>query len=271
MKQNLWAVVLWVLCGSLGAAWAQETPPADDTDSIPVKSESEKKDQKNDDDDDKKERDPRRKITYSSIGLTRASTDFDNLGKPINLSAVLGIRVPKLDIISAEIDLSTTLIPGENDGRTASSGGLGGGGGGGLFDPILGGGGGGGEEAQAGNFTRSPDDLLLNTIGVFGVLRSPGDFYAVGKYGFRYIQSTIQELQEEASGTAYVVGGGYRYGEDGGVELTYSKYSDFIDYFSLVVTYGFGGDDEEDKIKRKMDGEIVEDKIEDGIEDEANK
>lgn len=233
-------IVATMLSWTAGAQESQTSETPETTDTVPVQSAADDEDKDKDKKDDDKDRDPRSNVTYSSFGLTRASTDFDNLGKPINLSAVLGIRVPTLELISAEIDLSTTLIPGENDGRTASSGGLGGGGGG-LLDPILGGGGDEGE-APAGNFTQSSDDLLLNTIGVFGVLRSPGDFYAVGKYGFRYIQSSIQELQEEASGTAYAIGGGYRYGSDGGVELTYSKYSDFIDYISLVVTYGFGSD-----------------------------
>lgn len=232
------AMVSW----TAGAQESQASEAPETTDTVPVQSAADDEGNDKDKKDDDKDRDPSRRITYSSIGLTRASTDFDNLGKPINLSAVLGIRVPTLEIISAEIELSTTLIPGENDGRTSGGGLGGGGGGGGLLDPILGGGDEGGGSAPAGNFTQRPDDLLLNTIGVFGVVRSPGDFYAVGKYGFRYIQSSIQELQEEASGTAYVLGGGYRYGEDGGVELTYSKYSDFIDYISLVVTYGFGSD-----------------------------
>lgn len=243
------SVALLLIVAAL-AAWTvnAEEPAAsaasETTDTVPVKSEADDKARDRDEDKDD-QRDSSRKVTYSSIGLTRVSTDFDNLGKPINLSAVLGIRVPTLEFISAEIDLSTTLIPGENDGRTASSGGTLGGGNGGILDPIFGGGADDGGEAPVGNFTQRPDDLLLNTIGVFGVLRSPGDFYAVGKYGFRYIQSSLQEFQEEASGKAYVLGGGYRYNEDGGVELTYSKYSDLIDYVSLVVTYGFGGDDDD--------------------------
>lgn len=242
MKRLSVALLLIVAAIASWTAQAQESQASEapeTTDTVPVK---EAADDESKDKDNGEDRDPSRNVTYSSIGLTRASTDFDNLGKPINLGAVLGIRVPTLDFISAEIDLSTTIIPGENDGRTASGGNLGGGGGGGILDPIFGGGGDEGSGAPSGNFTRRADDLFLNTVGVFGVLRSPGEFYAVGKYGYRYINSSIEELQEEASGTAYAIGGGYRYGSDGGVELTYSRYSDLIDYISLVVTYGFGGD-----------------------------
>ena len=286
MKRHLAAGLWWALALVPVIGFAQE-PASEPTasnpdqaaadsdqtaDSIPVKSDADedKKDDGKDDDDD---RDESRKVTYSSIGLTRASTDFDNLGEAINLSAVLGIRVPTVEFISAEIDLSTTLIPGEN--TLESSGVLGGGGGTPCVLPGVPPGcvDNGGGSAPTGNNTQSRDDLLLNTVGVFGVLRSPGTFYGVGKYGYRYIQSTIQELQEEASGTAYALGAGYRYGSDGGVEIMYTKYSDFIDYISLTVTYGFGGDDEEvdNKVKKKMEGEIVEDRIEDGIEDDANK
>jgi hypothetical protein len=81
---------------------------------------------------------------------------------------------------------------------------------------------------------------------VFAVLRSQGQFYAVGKLGYRFINSSIEEIQEgdDKSGTAYAGGGGYRWGKSlSGVELMYTKYSDQIDYIGFNVAYGFGGRD----------------------------
>lgn len=194
-------------------------------------------------------------VTYSGIGLSRVSTDFDNLSEAINLDGVLGIRVPTIDWVAAEIGVSATVIPGDNDGRTASSGGgLGGGGGGGtcvipgvLPPGCTTGGGGGGGSSSTGNFTRSEQDYGVNILSVQLVLKNPGLFYGVGKAGYRYINSNLEEFSEKASGNAYALGVGYRYNENGGVELLYSKYSDLLDGITLSVSYGFGKD--EDRFK----------------------
>ncbi len=186
-------------------------------------------------------------VSYSGIGLSRVSTDFDNLDEAINLDFVLGIRVPTINWISAEINFATTIIPGENKGQP-SGGGFGGGG-----DPCIfpgfppgcveGGGGGSGSSSQGKN-TRSRNDLQMNNIGVFAVLRSPGKFYGLGKVGYRYVNTSIEEIQEggDKGGTAYGLGGGYRWGKGlSGVELLYVDYSKDLEYIGFNIAYGFGG------------------------------
>lgn len=177
-------------------------------------------------------------VSYSSVGLTRVSADFDNLKEAINLDFGIGIRVPTINWISAEINFSQTIIPGENTGQPSS--GLGGGGAcGGLLQPPCPSGGG-----SQGNNTRTSDDLGMTNLGVFAVLRSPGQFYAVGKLGYRYINSSIPEIQEggDKSGTAYGAGIGYRWGKSlSGVEILYTKYSEQLDYLGFNIAYGFGG------------------------------
>ncbi len=184
-------------------------------------------------------------ISYSGIGLSRVKADFENLKEAVNLDFALGIRIPTVNWISAEIGFSTTISPGENEGPPPG-GGLGGG------DPCIipgvppgcvegGGGGGGGSQ---GKFTQSQNDLQMNNIGVFAVLRSPGQFYGLGKAGYRFINTNIEEIQEgdDKSGAAWALGGGYRWGTGlSGVELIYMDYSDDLEYIGFNVAYGFGG------------------------------
>ncbi len=187
---------------------------------------------------DKKRDDP----TYSAIRLTSVSTDFDNLGSAVNLGFTIGIKIPKLSFLAAEIDLSSTLIPGENSGSGGVIGGGNGNGSGscdpasellGLCTPNEGGGNGGGSA----NNTSDGDDLRLNTVGIFATGRTPGNFYATGRVGYRFVESTIDELNEEQTGSAWGVGAGYRYSAKGLVELTYTQYGSDLSYLSLVVAY----------------------------------
>lgn len=173
-------------------------------------------------------------VSYSGIGLSRVKADFDNLKEAVNLDFALGIRIPTINFISAEIGFSTTIIPGENEG--GQGGGFGGGGCGGVLQPSC-------PEGSQGRVTQTNDDLQMNNIGVFAVVRSPGRFYALGKLGYRYINTNIQEIQEgERSGTAYALGGGYRWGTGlSGVELIYMDYSEDLEYIGFNVAYGFGG------------------------------
>ncbi|MEK6806112.1 MAG: hypothetical protein AABY95_05635 [Pseudomonadota bacterium] len=175
-------------------------------------------------------------VTYSAIGISRVSTDFDNLEPAINLTFVQGIKIPTIDWIAAEIDFGVTIIPGENS--NSSSGGSSGGGG----LPIIGGGGGGG-----GTQTQQPEDLSVFNIGVFGVLKSPPEwfygFYGKAKLGYSYVQANLEEFNENNSGTAFGGGAGWQYSRKGGVEFLYTKYSDQLDYLGFSVSYGFGGND----------------------------
>jgi hypothetical protein len=175
-------------------------------------------------------------VTYSGIGLSKVSSDFDNLDDAINLDVALGIRIPTVNWFAMEVALAFTVVPGEN--RGAASCGVSGGDGG---LPIIGGGGSGSSSCEEG--TRSSNDLQMNNVGVFGVLRSPGKYYLVGKYGFRYITSSIDEIEEgdDQSGTAYAGGVGYRWGRGlSGVELVYNRYSSQLDYIGFNIAYGFG-------------------------------
>lgn len=208
---------------AVAPAWAQDKS-AD-------KQKSEKKDKKKKDKDEDEDENPAREVTYSGIGLSRVSTDFDNIDSAVNLGAVLGLRVPTISWISAEIDFTATIIPGENQG---GGGAVVGGNCGGLLQPPC-----------PGNNTASGEDFAMNGIGVSGVLRSPGRFFGTAKYGYRYLQSTLRELDEERSGAAWSVGGGWRWGESlSGVELLYTNYAEGIDFIALALTFGFYTKDE---------------------------
>lgn len=189
-------------------------------------------------------------LTYSGITLSSVMTDFDNLDDPINLGAVLGIRIPLVNFATAEIDFSTTIVPGENQG--ASSGGLGGGGGGdecvlpnpfpvGGECPIL------KAAGTAKAATTSSEDLRLTSVAVYAVFRSPpellANFYGLGKIGYRYLDANIPEIAEDdQTGVAYGLGVGYHYDwneSNGGIEVLYTKMSDTLDFVTLNITYGF--------------------------------
>ena len=184
-------------------------------------------------------------VTYSGLGVTRVSTDFDNLGEAINLQLILGFRIPTVPWFGVELDFQSSVIPGENEGVPASPI-LGGGGGGtpcigGIPDLppgcTVGGGGGGGGGAPSGNFTNDPDEFGMNAAGLSAVLRSTGRFYAMGRYGYRYVQTSIEELNEKRSGTAWGLGVGYRWSKSlSGVELGYHQLTSEMDYLGLMFS-----------------------------------
>lgn len=160
-------------------------------------------------------------VTYSGIGIGHADAGFDNLDPAVNLEFALGLRVPTIHWISAEIGFATTLIPGENAG--APPGG------------FLGGGG-------SGDHTSDPDEFAMNSVAVAAVLRSTGRVYLMGKAGYRYVSTSIQELNEDPSGSLLAGGIGWRWGKSlSGVELQYGRLTDDIDQISLGISYGFGG------------------------------
>ncbi len=177
--------------------------------------------------------------TYTAIRISAVESEFKNLDRAVNLGFTIGIRIPPLrKYLAAEIDLSSTLIPGENSGAAGGLGGGGGDGGGGVLDPIIGGGGddNGSSGSGGGKRTRDSDDLRLNSVGVFLTGRSPGKFFGMARVGYRFVQSTIIELEEDDTGSAWGLGFGYRYAEESSVELAYTRYGD-LSFMSLVVNY----------------------------------
>ena len=67
------------------------------------------------------------------------------------------------------------------------------------------------------------------------MLKSPGKFYALGRFGYRYVATTIDELNENRSGTGFGVGAGYRWGKGlSGVQIQYQQLSDDIDAIGIT-------------------------------------
>lgn len=167
-----------------------------------------------------------RDITYSSIGLSRISTSFDNVKEAIALDAAMGFRLPNVQWFGVELNLGFTIIPGEVERATNSTGASCGG----LLQPPC-----------ETNQTVTQDDFNAFNLGVFAVLRSPGKVFGMGKIGYRYINTSLPELDEERSGTAWGAGFGYRYNDRGGyAELQYTKISDDLDAIGFSLGYGFG-------------------------------
>jgi hypothetical protein len=174
--------------------------------------------------------------TYSAIRLTSVTTDFDNIDRAINLGFTLGVHIPGVNFLSAEIDISSTLIPGENKGSGSAP----------VATPTCdlacqlagGNGGGGGGGASSANNSNSSSDLRMNSVGIFAVGRTPGQFFGTARIGYRFLQTSLSDLDEDQTGSALGLGLGYQYGESGGVvELTYTQYGSNVNYLSLAISY----------------------------------
>lgn len=203
---------------------------------LPALADTETKPEKNPDD-----------PTYSSFRITQARADFDNLDPGVNLGYTLGFRIPPLEFLSVELDISGTIIPGENQGAVSqpivdnSDDGDGG-----ILDPIFGGGddggSGGSSNSSSGQNTRSSNDLLLNTVGVFARFETPRSlnarFYGTARIGYSYVDSSIPELIEDGRGSSsWGVGIGYRYGNDGRIELRFTQVADDLQYLGLGASF----------------------------------
>lgn len=167
-------------------------------------------------------------VFYSGFGISRVSSDFDNLEDAVNLDVILGFRIPTVPWVGIEIDLGQTVIPGENSG--GGGGGLTGGSNtncGGLLQPPC-------PEAAAPN-TSDPDEFQMQALGASLVLKSTGKFYALGRFGYRYVATSIDELNVNRSGTGFGVGAGYRWGKGlSGVQIQYQQLSDDIDAIGIT-------------------------------------
>lgn len=202
-------IVVAVLALLAGPAAAQSQAPSEDEQLL----EPEKTDGKQSrDDDELDDEDLDEQVFYSGFGLSRATPDFSNLGAATNIEGVMGFRIPTVPWFGIELDIAQTLIPGENESC-----------GGPLAPPC---------PADA---TTDPDEFAMQALGVSAALKSSGRFYVTAKYGYRYVLTSISDLDEQRSGKGFGFGVGYRWGRgQSGVELGYKKLTDDVDSIGLV-------------------------------------
>ena len=163
--------------------------------------------------------------TYTGLGGSRVSTDYDNLKDSINLDAIGGFRIvpdQKWGELSAELNLSATVAPGKNDG-TGSGGG-----------PIIGGGG-----TCTGNCSQADGDFANQTISLTGVYRTPGRLYGIGVAGYGFSFTTVPEIEDGSRGSFNFGGGiGFRFGkETAAVELLYWQVRDELTSIGIRLIY----------------------------------
>jgi hypothetical protein len=204
------SLLFTALCLAAPPVWAQSEDEKILEQEAPKE---EKKQSRADDDMDDEELDEQ--VFYSGMGIGRVSSDFDNLGEAINLEGVMGFRIPTAPWFGLEIDLGQTIIPGENTPEVQS-------GCGGVLQPPCPG------------ATGDPDEFAMQALGLSLALKSSGRFYVTGKYGYRYLLTSIDELNEKRSSTGFGVGVGYRWGRGlSGVELGYRQLGEDVDAISL--------------------------------------
>jgi len=165
--------------------------------------------------------------TYTGLGGSRVSTDFDNLKDAINLDAIGGFRIVPAQAwgtLSAELNISISVSPGENEGVPGSVGG-------GVF--------GGGGAADCGQCTSDPDDFASQTFSFLGIYRTPGRFYGIGEGGYTLSLTSIDEIEERGRGGFTYGGGiGFRFGQEtAAIELVYQKLSEDLQTIGLRLIY----------------------------------
>jgi len=161
--------------------------------------------------------------TYTGVGGSRVSSDFDNLGDAYNLDAIGGYNLTPAQSwgrLSAELNFGITVSPGKNDGS---------GGGGG----IIGGGGG------TGNNTAGGDDLQTLLFSLQGVYRTPGRLYGVASLGYGLTSTSIQEIEDNGRSSLNFGGGvGFRFGEEtAAVEILYTQVSEDLQTIGFRLIY----------------------------------
>lgn len=161
--------------------------------------------------------------TYTGVGGSRVSSDFDNLGEAYNLDAIGGYNLTPAQSwgrLSAELNFGITVSPGKNEG------GSGGG--------IIGGGGGG-----TGNNTAGDDDLQTLLFSLQGVYRTPGRLYGVASAGYGLISTSVQEIEDSGRSSFNFGGGvGFRFGEEtAAVEILYTRVSEDLQTIGFRLIY----------------------------------
>lgn len=169
-------------------------------------------------------------VFYSGMGIERVSSDFANLGEATNLAAVLGFRIPTFPVIGLEIDLGQTLIPGDyRDPRPAQPAGP-------SCSPVpTPGCGTPAQPAEEGAFDPEGDEFAMQALGLSLAFKTRGRFYVMGRYGYRYLASSNETLDEDRSDNGFGAGIGYRWGKGlSGVELAYKEIAKDVDSIGLV-------------------------------------
>lgn len=166
--------------------------------------------------------------TYSSIGVQKVAADFDNVKDSINLDfTLIGFRIPTVPWAAVELNLGGTIAPGQVD-QTSSSGGTTCP----IIDPFC--------TPSEGTTATSQGDFQSSFVGLFGVFRSTGKFFVMGKYGYRYLNTSIDQLVDDRSGSAYGAGVGYRWNRKGSyVELGYTKLGKKVSGIGLSISYSY--------------------------------
>jgi len=180
-------------------------------------------------DDEMDDEDLDEQVFYSGFGVQRVSTDFDNLGAATNLEGVIGFRIPTASWFGIEIDLGQTIIPGEYRAPNPGSPGTPSGCGPLLTDPCP------GTPAENGAYDGSGDEFMMQALGLSLALKSSGPFYVTGKYGYRYLATSNDTINENRGGNGFAIGVGYRWGHGlSGVELGYKQLADEVESIGLT-------------------------------------
>ena len=206
----------------------QQDPAAKDAESKDEPADGAKQHPKDEELDDE---DLDEQVFYSGLGIDRVSTDFANLGEATNLQAVLGFRIPTVPWVGLEIDLGQTLIPGDyRDPRPGSPGTPDVNCPGPLCVPGT-----PPTPAEEGAFDPEGDEFQMQALGLSLALKSTGRFYVMGRYGYRYLATSNEALNEDRSSKGFGAGLGYRWGRGlSGVELTYKELAENVESIGLT-------------------------------------
>lgn len=164
--------------------------------------------------------------TYTGLGGSRVSTDYDNLKDAINLDAIGGFRIvpdQKWGSLAAELNISASVSAGKNEGVPSTTGG------------VIGGGG----SADCGKCTNDPDDFGLVAFSILGVYHTPGRLYGIAQGGYSLLMTSIDEIEEHGRGSlGYGAGIGFRFGQEtAAIELVYQKLSEDLQTIGIRLVY----------------------------------
>lgn len=171
---------------------------------------------------------------YNAAKITAVETDFSNLDTAYNLGGLLaGFHLPgQLNWLSIEVDLSQTVVPGENQEQNPNTTNVGGG--------LLGGG--GTNSSPNPDETQDRDDLALFSGGIFLAARTTGSWFVGGRIGYaNFFNSSIDEIDADKSGSAFSALAGFRYSDKNNrwVELEFTSMPADVDYISLNLITSF--------------------------------